>query len=137
MANIEEFKKTFDQSRTHYFGEKFKKEVVKRIERNEFSVSEASNTYEVSRTSLYRWVYKYSKLYRKGYRQVIEPMSSTKKIKGLQSRIKELELIVGQKQIKLDYLSKLIEIAEKDYQIEIVKKNIATRSSGSGKIVKR
>ena len=64
-------------------------------------------------------------------------MSSTKKIKDLQSRIKELEQIVGQKQIKLDYFEKLIEISESDYNIDILKKKDSKHSSGSGKIVKK
>ena len=137
MAKFGKYKKTFDQRRVRYFGEKFKKDVVRKIERNELSVLEVSILYEVSRTSVYKWVYKYSKLYQKGYKQFIEPMSSTKKIKDLQTRIKDLERIVGQKQIKLDYLEKLIEISEKDYDIDIIKKKGSKPSSGSGKTGKR
>ena len=137
MAKLSEYKKTFDQRRIRYFGVKFKKDIVKKIERNEFSVSEVSSLYDISKSSVYNWVYKYSILYQKGYRQIIEPMSSSKKIKDLQTRIKDLEQIVGQKQIKLDYLEKLIEISEKDYDIDIVKKKGSKRSSGSGKTDKR
>lgn len=137
MVKLGKQKKTFDRSRLRTFGVKFKKDIVKKIERNEFSVSEVSSLYDVSTTSVYNWVYKYSILYQKGYRQIIEPMSSSKKIKDLQTRIKDLEQIVGQKQIKLDYLEKLIEISEKDYDIDIVKKKGSKRSSGSGKIDKR
>ena len=137
MAKLNDFKKTFDQRRLRTFGVKFKKDIVRKIERNQFSVSEVSSLYDVSTTSVYNWVYKYSILYQKGYRQIIEPMSSSKKIKDLQSRIKDLEQIVGQKQIKLDYLEKLIEISEKDYDIDIVKKKGSKRSSGSGKTDKR
>ena len=137
MAKLNDFKKTFDRSRLRTFGEKFKKDIVRKIERNQFSVSEVSSLYDVSTTSVYNWVYKYSILYQKGYRQIIEPMSSSKKIKDLQTRIKDLEQIVGQKQIKLDYLEKLIEISEKDYDIDIVKKKGSKRSSGSGKTDKR
>ena len=137
MANLDEYKKTFDQRRIRYFGEKFKKDIVRKIEQNEFSVSEVSNLYDVSKTSVYNWVYQYSKLYQKGYVQIIEPMSSSKKLKDLQLRIKALEQIVGQKQIKLEYLEKLIEIAEKDYDIDIVKKKGLRPSSGSGKTDKK
>jgi transposase len=137
MANLGEYKKTFDQRCIRYFGEKFKKDIVRKIERNEFSVSEVSNLYNVSKTSVYNWVYQYSILYQKGYVQIIEPMSSSKKLKDLQTRIKALEQIVGQKQIKLEYLEKLIEIAEKDYDIDIVKKKGLRPSSGSGKTDKK
>jgi transposase-like protein len=120
-----------------HFGSKFKKDIVNSIERNEFSVQEVSSLYSVSRTSVYKWIYKYSILYKKGYKQIIEPMSSTKKIKELQNRIKELEQVVGQKQIKLDYLEKLIEISETDLGIDIVKKKNSKPSSGSGKTEKQ
>jgi len=137
MADLKAFRKAFDQSRNRSFSDKFKKDIVRRVEKNELTVSEVAIEFEVSRTSVYKWVYKYSNLYRKGLKQVIEPMSSTKKIKDLQSRIKELEQIVGQKQIKLDYFEKLIEISESDYNIDILKKKDSKHSSGSGKIVKK
>ncbi len=135
MADLKAFRKAFDQSRNRSFSDKFKKDIVRRVEKNELTVSEVAIEFEVSRTSVYKWVYKYSNLYKKGLKQVIEPMSSTKKIKDLQSRIKELEQIVGQKQIKLDYFEKLIEISESDYNIDILKKKDSKHSSGSGKIV--
>ena len=137
MADLKAFRKTFDQSRIRSFSDKFKKDIVRRVEKNELTVSEVAIEFEVSRTSVYNWVYKYSNLYKKGLKQVIEPMSSTKKIKDLQSRIKELEQIVGQKQIKLDYFEKLIEISESDYNIDIIKKKDSKPSSGSGKTVKK
>lgn len=137
MANLTAFRKAFDQKRNRSFSDKFKKDIVRRVERNELTVSEVSIEFEVSRTSVYNWVYKYSNLYKKGLKQVIEPMSSSKKIKDLQSRIKELEQIVGQKQIKLDYFEKLIEISEADYNIDILKKKDSKHSSGSGKTAKK
>ena len=137
MADLKAFRKAFDQSRNRSFSDKFKKDIVRRVEKNELTVSEVAIEFEVSRTSVYKWVYKYSNLYKKGLKQIIEPMSSTKKIKDLQSRIKELEQIVGQKQIKLDYFEKLIEISESDYNIDILKKKDSKHSSGSGKIVKK
>jgi len=132
MAKSEEFKKSFDQRRTRSFGEKFKKDIVKRVENNEYSVREVSDLYGVSVTSVYNWVYKYSILYQKGYRQIVEPMSSTKKVKELQTRIKELEQAVGQKQMKVDFLEKLIEIAENDLGVDIKKKADSKPRSGSG-----
>jgi len=120
-----------------HFGSKFKKDIVKSIEGNEFSVQEVSSLYCVSKTSIYKWIYKYSILYKKGYKQIIEPMSSTKKIKDLQNRIKELEQVVGQKQIKLDYLEKLIELSERDLGIAILKKKNFKPSCGSGKTGKQ
>ena len=57
--------------------------------------------------------------------------SSTKKVKDLESKIKELERAVGQKQLYIDYLEKMMEIAKEDMGVDI-KKNFGTPpSSGS------
>lgn len=136
MATRSSFQKHFDQRRQRTFSERIRKEVVRKIENNLLSVSEASKDYQVSRTSVYKWVYKYSSLYAKGYRQIIEPMSSSKQIKALKDKIKELEQIVGQKQIELDFLNKMIEITEEDLGIDIKKKAGLKPKSGSGKTKK-
>ena len=47
--------------------------------------------------------------------------SSTKKLKDYQQRIDELERIVGQKQLKIDYLQKLFELAESDLGFDLKK----------------
>ncbi len=62
--------------------------------------------------------------------------SSTSKIKDLEDRIKELERTVGQKQIMIDYLDKMIDIAKEELDIDIKKKFNTSLSSGSGKISK-
>lgn len=58
--------------------------------------------------------------------------SYTNRLKQLQDRIKELERIVGQKQISIDYLEKMIELAKEDLGIDIKKNFDSTQSSGSG-----
>ena len=65
MANLEGSKKSFDKRRSRTFGEKFKKDMVKRIENNEYGVREVSDPYVISTASVYKWVYKYSILYQK------------------------------------------------------------------------
>jgi len=54
--------------------------------------------------------------------------SSSLKLKQLAEKVKELERIVGQKQIKIDYLEKMIDIAKEDLDIDI-KKNFNTPQS--------
>ncbi len=63
--------------------------------------------------------------------------SSTKKLKDMELRIKELERIVGQKQIKIDYLEKMIELASEQYQVDIKKNFNTPQSSVSGPTEKR
>jgi transposase len=114
-----------------YFSEDFKKGKVKELERNISSVSDICETYSVSRTSVYRWIYKYSVMAKKQVKQVVEAKSDTKKIKALEERIKELERIVGQKQLLLEFKDKMIEIAEATYNVDIKKKVGSKLSSGT------
>ena len=133
MARIEEFSKSRTRQK-RYFSESFKKKKVREIERNITTVSEVSKEYEVSGTAVYKWLYKYSVHYQKQIRQVIEPMSDTRKIKELKEKVKELEQLVGQKQIQLEFNDKMIEIAEQLYGIDIKKKLGSKLSGGSGSI---
>ena len=137
MADLNKKRSARRPKISRHFSEKFKKDVVNRIEKNEFTVLEVSRLYGVSSTSVYKWIYKYSILYQKGYRQIIEPMSTSKKVKELQQRIKELEQMVGQKQVQLEFMEKLIEISEEDYGIDILKKSGSKPKSGSGKTGKK
>lgn len=56
--------------------------------------------------------------------------SSSKKVKELQARIQELEAMVGRKQITIDYLEKLIELAQDDLGVDIKKNSSTPRSDG-------
>ena len=62
---------------------------------------------------------------------VYETESDLVRVKLLQERIKELERAVGQKQLKIDFLEKMIEIAEEDLKIDIKKKPFIKPSTGS------
>jgi transposase-like protein len=114
-----------------YFSEDFKKKKVRELERNISSVPDICKTYSVSRTSVYRWIYKYSVMAKKQVKQVVEAKSDTQKIKALQERIKELERIIGQKQLLLEFKDKMIEIAEATYGVDIKKKVGSRLSSGT------
>ncbi len=105
-----------------YFSLDFKKKRVEEIEKNLVTVSDICKTHKVSRTSVYKWLYKYSDMAKKQVKQVVEAKSDTKKIQLLQDKIKELERIVGQKQIMIEFQEKMIEIAESTYKIDIKKK---------------
>ena len=114
-----------------YFSDEFKKKKVKEFENNLTSVADICRTYSVSRTSVYKWIYKYSIMAKKQVKQVVEAKSDTKKIKALEDRIKELERVVGQKQLLLEFKDKMIEIAESTYGIDIKKKVDSKLSSGT------
>jgi phosphorylcholine metabolism protein LicD len=71
---------------------------------------------------------------KKSLKIVEEKDSGTRRVKQLQERIKELEQIIGKKQIRIDYLEKMIEIAKEELGIDIKKNYDTPRSPGSGKI---
>lgn len=114
-----------------HFSEDFKKKKVRELEKNITSITDICRTYSVSRTSIYNWVYKYSVMAKKQLKQVVEAKSDTQRIRALEDRIKELERIVGQKQLLLEFKDKMIEIAEATYGVDIKKKLSSKLSPGT------
>jgi len=134
------FSEELRSRQNRYFSNDIKKKIVRDLERNFNSVSDVCKTYQVSRTSVYRWIFKYSSMAKKEHKQVVEPKSDTQRIKMLEERIKELERIVGQKQLLLEFKDKMIEIAEATYNVDIKKKVGSRLSSGitsTGKSIKK
>ena len=137
MAKVNYFDHENKPQYRRYFSEEFKKSKIRELERNLSSVSDICKTYSVSRTSVYKWAFKYSVMAKKQVKQVVEAKSDTLKIRALEERIKELERIVGQKQLLLEFKDKMIEIAEATYNVDIKKKVGSKLSSGitlTGKI---
>jgi len=128
-----EIKPQFQRS----FSDDFKKKKIRELERNLTSIPDICRTYSVSRSSVYKWIYKYSVMAKKQVKQVVESKSDTAKIKALQEQIKELERIIGQKQLLLEFKDKMIEIAEADYGVDIKKKVGSKLSSGTTSTEKR
>lgn len=100
-----------------------KLDLVGQIEKGQLKVSEVCKLYRVSHTSVYKWLYKYSDIYQKQTRVIVENKSIGKKHKELQSRIEELERTLGQKQMRVEYLEKIIELASNRLGEDIEKKN--------------
>jgi transposase len=132
MATTEKFKQSLQIRQMRYFSVEFKKQKVREIEGKLCKVRDICREYEVSRTSVSKWLYKYSVMRKKGIKQVIESESDTKKIQYLREQVRELERIIGQKQLLIDFQAKAIEIAEAKYKIDIKKKFGKNLSSGTG-----
>ena len=103
------------------FSEEFKKSRVKEFELGQFTVSQLSRMFKVQNQVLYRWIYKYSNYNTKKCIVVEEKDSSSQKLKSFEKRVAELERMLGQKQIRIDFLEKMIDIAKEDYEIDIKK----------------
>ncbi len=115
----------------------FKKRIVADFESGKLSVPQLEKLHGVRNSLIYNWIYKFSTFNEQGFRIVEMKDSSNKKMKELEARLKELESAVGRKQIKIDYLEKIMEIAKEELDIDI-KKNFGTpQSIGSGKTNKK
>jgi transposase-like protein len=119
------------------FTEDFKRQVVKEYESGTFSVRQLGRLYGLANQQIYSWIYKFSIFNEKGYRIVEAKDSSATKLKEMEERIKELERSIGQKQIKIDFLEKMIDIAKSDLDIDIKKNYDTSQSAGSGKTRKK
>lgn len=115
------------------YSEEFKKEIVTLFEKGRFSVLQLEKIYGISNATIYNWIYKFSIFNEKGIRVVEMKESSLQKLSDLEKKVKELEQIVGQKQIKIDYLEKMIDIAKDELQIDIKKNSSTSQSTGSVK----
>jgi transposase len=116
-----------------YFSDEFKVQKVKEIEQNLISIAQIVKEYSVTRAAVYKWIYKYSIHLKKGVNQVIQMESEQEKNKKLQERIAELERAVGQKQMRIDILEKMIEVGEKELGVDLKKKHFTQPSIGSEK----
>ena len=133
MARIEQYKKlTTRQRQNRYFSEEFRKAKVREIEQNLSTVTEIKQEYQISYSTIYKWLHKYSTMRQKQEKQVIESQSDTRKIQQLKEQVRDLEQALGQKQMFIDFQSKMIELAEEEYGIDIKKKLAGKPYSGSG-----
>lgn len=118
------------------FSEDFKREKVKELEEKRVTIKQLCELYKVSRTSIYKWLYKYSPHQKKGTKLVVQMESESNKTKHLLNQVAELERIVGQKQLKIDVLEKTISIASDEVGYDIKKKYAPKSSSTSEKTAK-
>jgi transposase-like protein len=133
MAKFDKFRTlTVSQRRKRYFSEDFKRRRVDELDHKLTTVADICKAYEVSDTAVYKWIYTYSRMRKKTERQVVESDSESVRFNKLQERVKELERIIGQKQILIDFQDKVIELAEEEYNVDIKKKFGEEPLAGTG-----
>lgn len=110
------------------FSDQFKRTRVKEYESGEYSVTELSRIFDIQSVVLYRWIHRYSNYNKKSTVIVEMKDSATQKLKDYEKRIAELERALGQKQLNIDYLEKMVELAKTELKIDL-KKNFNTPSS--------
>jgi len=111
--------KKIRQRRT--FSVDFKRNVVNEFESGNFTVLQLGRLHNLDVQSIYHWIRKYSK--NEQPKSVVIEMknSSTKKLKELEKQVKKLEQLLGQKQIKIEYLEKIIDLSDKHYKTDLKK----------------
>ena len=129
-ANLKQLRKN------RKYSDEFKKEIVSLFEKGKFSVLQLEKLYGVANPTIYKWIYKFSTFNEKGFRVVEMKESSITKLSELEKKVKELEQIVGQKQIKIDYLEKMIDIAKDELNVDIKKNFNTSQSTGSAQTKK-
>ena len=113
------------------------KEIVHLFESGQYSVCQIEALYGMNKQTIYDWIYKYSTFNKPGMRVVEMKDSSMNKMKALENKVKELEQIVGQKQIQIDYMEKMIELAKTELDIDIKKNFNTPQSTGLEKTGKK
>ena len=104
MANKSyKFESSPQERHLRHFSLNFKKEKVREIELGRLTVLEVSKQYEVSTVNVYRWMSKFGTMKKKKERIVVESQSDAQQLLALKKRVAELERLVGQKQILIEY----------------------------------
>jgi len=129
-------KKTTYLRQPRVFSEAIRKATVRDIEAGKCSVIQASKELGVSAQSVYRWIYRFSRHLIKNRVMVVEDKSEAYRSQDLEKRIKDLEAALGRKQIEVELLNQIIELANEEYKTDL-KKNLSKDPSKDSDSKKR
>ncbi len=128
---------TSESRQMRVFSEELKKKIVVEIESKRMSVSDVAYVYNVNKTSVYKWIYKYSKTRQQGERIVVASNTAIDKIKTLEAQVAELERALGRKQLQIDFLDRTIGYISEDVGYDVKKKMLTEQFSGIEKTVSK
>jgi transposase-like protein len=115
------------------FSEQIRRKAVTDFRSGTYTAQELADSYHCSPQTIYNWIYKYSPGDSPQINVVEMSESTDQKVKDLHDKIAQLERALGQKQIKVDFLEKMIDLAEDEYNLDVKKSSSSKRSSGSGR----
>ncbi len=96
------------------FSEELKRKIVKDLVSKRTTLRAVVGEHQVNRNSVYTWLYKYSPQHEQKPILVVQMQSEETKNHELRQRLAELERIVGQKQLEIDFLNKLMELGSQE-----------------------
>jgi len=114
------------------FSEAVKKRAVKDLVEKRTTIRALTREHLVCPQTIYNWLYKYSPLHQSKCTLVVQMESEEQKNHDLRQRIADLERIVGQKQLELDFLNKLLEVGSNELGFDLKKSFSSPSSSGTG-----
>jgi transposase len=114
------------------FSEELKKKVIQDLVSKKTTIRRVMAEHQVSATSVYKWLYKYSAYHERKCTLVVQMSSESAKNTELQQRLGQLERIIGQKQLEIDYLHKLLEISSSELGFDLKKSFSSPPLNGSG-----
>jgi transposase-like protein len=98
------------------------------FERGTFSVAQMSRLYDIHPNVLYRWIHQFSRQPKQTAVIVEVPNSQTEKVKQLETRLAELERLLGRKQIQLDFYEALLDEL-REAGVDVDDRNFFTQGS--------
>jgi transposase len=98
------------------------------------TVKQIADYHQTSLTTVYRWLYKYSPHHEQKCTLVVQMESEATKNSNLQHRNAELERIIGQKQLEIDFLNKIFELGSAELGFDLKKSISTVVSNGTGSI---
>lgn|SRR5699024_3021413 len=113
------------------FSGQIRKQAVDEFRSGKYSVKELAGLYHCSKQTIYRWIHQYSPADQPKINVVEMSKSADQKVNDLKEQIAELQRKLGQKQIKIDFQAKMIELAEKEYNLDLKKSTTGSPSAGS------
>jgi transposase len=103
------------------FSEELKKKAIKDLTGRKTTIKSLMNEHQISYQTVYKWLYKYSPYHEQKCTLVVQMKSEEIKNSELLQRMAELERIVGQKQLEIDFLNKLLEIGSGELGFDLKK----------------
>jgi transposase len=114
------------------FSEELKKRAIKELVSKHTTIKSLMAEHQVSANTVYRWLYQYSPYHEQKCTLVVQMKSEELKNSELRQRMAELERIVGQKQLEIDFLNKLLEIGSGELGFDLKKSFSPPPLSGTG-----
>jgi transposase len=116
------------------FSVELKKKAVKLLIAKQSTIKSLMDEHQISANTVYRWLYQYSPHHERRCTLVVQMDSEEQKNTELRHRVAELERIVGQKQLEVDFLNKLLEIGSKELGLDLKKSFSSSPSNGIASI---